>query len=358
MDASRTVVMWRLVLSACWVTGALTAPPRHTAHPASADVRRLAQALGFPEEVEFSHRRPPPPPALMVDLYNSVADGRGRWRGPTPYDANVVRSLREAEPISADFLQFDVAPFPAEDLLEAELHVYVSHVSHAAPVRRVRVSAGGGRTLDTALLPGAAGWAVLRVRPAVTGQGTADRRPLALSLTEETADGWWQRLNVSRRGHHHNRQPLLVLYSRDNRTAHHQTLNEELVRHARSASTGRRRRDADLTEIPSGCQRRELYIDFQEIGWSSFVVAPSGYDAYHCLGRCEFPLTQEQRPTNHATVQSLVEHMGLGGAEQMVQRPSCVPSALSSLHVLFLPDDNMVVLKKYMDMVAEECGCQ
>ena len=87
-------------------------------------------------------------------------------------------------------------------------------------------------------------------------------------------------------------------------------------------------------------------------------MAPAGYDAYHCLGRCEFPLTQEQRPTNHATVQSLVQHMGLSEASDLVQRPSCVPSALGSLHVLFLPDDNMVVLKKYMDMVAEECGCQ
>ena len=31
----------------------------------------------------------------MLDLYNTVADGRGRWRAPTPYDANVVRSYRE-----------------------------------------------------------------------------------------------------------------------------------------------------------------------------------------------------------------------------------------------------------------------
>ena len=53
------------------------------------------QALGFPEEVRFSHRRAASPPPFMLDLYDSVADGRGRWRAPTPYDANVVRSLRE-----------------------------------------------------------------------------------------------------------------------------------------------------------------------------------------------------------------------------------------------------------------------
>ena len=133
---------------------------------------------------------------------------------------------------------------------------------------------------------------------------------------------------------------------------------EGLVRHARFAHSSRPRRDADLPQLPSGCQRRELYIDFKDIGWSDFIVAPTGYDAFHCLGRCEFPITQEQRPTNHATVQSLVQHMGLSAPEDRVQRPSCVPSALGSLHVLFLPDDNSVVLKKYMGMVAEECGCQ
>ena len=53
------------------------------------------QALGLPEEVRFSHRRAPAPPPFMLDLYNSVADGRGRWRAPTPFDANVVRSHRE-----------------------------------------------------------------------------------------------------------------------------------------------------------------------------------------------------------------------------------------------------------------------
>ena len=87
-------------------------------------------------------------------------------------------------------------------------------------------------------------------------------------------------------------------------------------------------------------------------------MAPSGYDAFHCLGQCEFPLTPEQRPTNHATVQSLVRRMALSSPDDLVQQPSCVPSRLASVTLLFVTRENMVVLKRYADMVAEECGCQ
>ena len=107
------------------------------------------------------------------------------------------------------------------------------HVWPVAPVRRVRVQqvtgAGPGRPLDTGLLSAAGGWAVLHVRAAAAAAAGA---PLTLQLSEQTSDGQWQPLNVSRRGHHHNRQPLLVLYSRDNRTAHHQTVNGERLCHS------------------------------------------------------------------------------------------------------------------------------
>ena len=56
---------------------------------------RRPQALGLPDGPRTGRRSPSPPPALMLDLYNSVTDGRGRWRGPAPYGASVVRSLPE-----------------------------------------------------------------------------------------------------------------------------------------------------------------------------------------------------------------------------------------------------------------------
>ena len=119
--------------------------------------------------------------------------------------------------------------------------MYVAHVAHVSSVRRVRVSqvsgTGASRPLDTVLMPGGGGggWAVFHLKTAAAG--AAGRQPLALSLTEEGADGQWQQMNVSRRGHHHNRQPHLVLYSRDNRTTHHQTVNGERLQSASKAGS-------------------------------------------------------------------------------------------------------------------------
>lgn len=102
------------------------------------------------------------------------------------------------------------------------------------------------------------------------------------------------------------------------------------------------------------CNRRELYVDFESIGWSEWIIAPKGYNAYHCSGTCSFPLGQNQKPTNHATVQSIVHEMNLSPG---VGRPCCVPSRLLSLSLLYYDDNDNVVLKQYGDMVAESCGC-
>ncbi|XP_037091522.1 bone morphogenetic protein 2-like [Pollicipes pollicipes] len=292
----------------------------------------------------------------MLELYNRVADDRGRRRGPTPYGASVVRSCRETV-TSEDVLRFKIPDSsPDEELLEAELHVHFPHVPHAgSSVRHVHVwqvtDDAGPRPVDSRLVPSSGGWQTFHVRSVLASRQAAGTS-LGLRLTDETPGGQRRKLTVSRRGHHHNKQPLLVLFSRDNGTTVHQAVNEELVRQEAS-SAGRSRRS--VLDVPPGCQRRQLYIDFSKIGWSRFVLAPAGYDAFHCLGQCSFPLTQEQRPSNHATVQSLAQQMGLS---DQVLRPSCVPSTLSSLFVIFNRDDNTVVLKEYTDMVAEECGCQ
>ncbi|XP_012283731.1 bone morphogenetic protein 7 [Orussus abietinus] len=103
------------------------------------------------------------------------------------------------------------------------------------------------------------------------------------------------------------------------------------------------------------CARHELYVDFKEIGWSSFIIAPKGYYAYHCKGLCDFPLSQVQLPTNHATVQGIVHKMGL---VEGVEMPCCVPTKLLGASILFYDDNENVVLKVYEDMIADRCGCR
>lgn len=101
------------------------------------------------------------------------------------------------------------------------------------------------------------------------------------------------------------------------------------------------------------CTRHELYVDFHDIGLSSSIIAPAGYSAYQCKGVCEPPLSQDQRPTNHATIQAIVHKMAKG-----VARPCCVPTKLLSTSILFYDDNENVVLKMYEDMIADRCGCR
>ena len=102
------------------------------------------------------------------------------------------------------------------------------------------------------------------------------------------------------------------------------------------------------------CTRHDLYVDFAEIGWSGWIISPKGYDAYHCKGECPFPLGLNQKPTNHATVQSIVHALNI---VNHVTTPCCVPNKLYSISLLYFDDDENVILKQYDDMVAVGCGC-
>ena len=102
------------------------------------------------------------------------------------------------------------------------------------------------------------------------------------------------------------------------------------------------------------CSKHEMYVDFEEIGWSGWIISPKGYNAYHCKGECPFPLGQGSHPTNHATVQSIVSALRIG---RNVGAPCCVPNKLYSISLLYFDDDENVILKQYDDMVAASCGC-
>ncbi|XP_050464506.1 uncharacterized protein LOC126858314 [Cataglyphis hispanica] len=129
------------------------------------------------------------------------------------------------------------------------------------------------------------------------------------------------------------------------------TLNQSITKQRRSVDN-----EYTLTtqlNTTETCTRHELYVDFQEIGLSS-IIAPPGYSAYQCKGVCESPLSQDQRPTNHATIQAIVHKVGL---VKDVEKPCCVPIKLQSISILFFDNKN-VVLKNYEDMVADRCGCR
>lgn len=121
----------------------------------------------------------------------------------------------------------------------------------------------------------------------------------------------------------------------------------------RSGGGGSKRRK-DGSSGRDICQRHPLYVDFTDVGWDDWIVAPPGYDAYYCHGDCPFPVAEHLNSTNHAIVQTLVNSMN----PTAVPKACCVPTQLASISMLYLDEDNKVVLKNYQDMQVLGCGCR
>ncbi|GCB63735.1 hypothetical protein scyTo_0004475 [Scyliorhinus torazame] len=104
----------------------------------------------------------------------------------------------------------------------------------------------------------------------------------------------------------------------------------------------------------SRCSKKPLHVNFKELGWDDWIIAPLDYEAYHCEGVCDFPLRSHLEPTNHAIIQTLMNSM-----DPHSTPPSCcVPTKLSPISILYIDAGNNVVYKQYEDMVVESCGCR
>ncbi|XP_047465399.1 nodal-related 2 [Mugil cephalus] len=101
------------------------------------------------------------------------------------------------------------------------------------------------------------------------------------------------------------------------------------------------------------CRRVDLHVDFNQIGWGSWIIFPKRYNAYRCEGSCPGPLGEDLNPTNHAYMQSLLKHFH----PDRVASPCCAPTKMSPLSMLYYENGEML-LRHHEDMIVDECGCQ
>ncbi|XP_003413706.1 bone morphogenetic protein 10 [Loxodonta africana] len=344
------------------------------------------------------------PPEYMLELYNKFATDRTSMPS-----ANIIRSFKNEElftqPTSFDGLRkypllFNMSVPHHEEIIMAELRLYTlvqrDRMIYEGVDRKITIfevlenkeDRGGERNMLILVSGEIYGtnseWETFDVTDAIrrwqkSGSSTHQLEVHIESRHEEAEDPGRGQLEIDTSAQNKH-VPLLVVFSDDQSSekerkeeldemiAHEQLLEldslgldgfssgpgEEALLQMRSNiiydSTARIRRNAK----GNYCKRTPLYIDFKEIGWDSWIIAPPGYEAYECRGVCNYPLAEHLTPTKHAIIQALVHLKN----SQKASKACCVPTKLEPISILYL-DKGVVTYKfKYEGMAVSECGCR
>ncbi|NXL77550.1 BMP7 protein, partial [Leptocoma aspasia] len=317
------------------------------------------------------------PPQFMVDLFNKVADANGITRAPGLLQGDVVRSFEDRVHVDHHHFYFDISAMEkGEQMLKAEFRVFKlkrthrsrrSYVQHFCKVEVYELLEGENKPQKKHLIASrllslyAEGWEVFNVTQTVSKWvgNSSSNHGFWITATHVSSNGMEHDVVTfakSQGALQESRNALLVLFTNSNKRRSHSFKQAlpNLLLHVFLMTLMRPRAAAAASSPLTACHRRELYVDFQAIGWSGWIIYPSGYNAFYCRGSCIFPLGESLNATNHATVQSIVYTLKLS---QDVSMPCCVPDELKSLNLLYFDDKQNVVLKNYKDMVATRCGC-
>ncbi|XP_029771671.1 growth/differentiation factor 2 [Suricata suricatta] len=344
------------------------------------------------------------PPQYMIDLYNRYTTDKS-----TTPASNIVRSFSVEDAISISatenfpfqkhILLFNISIPRHEQITRAELRLYVSCQNHVDSSHELKGNMAIYDVLDGADAWDAStgtktflvsqdirdeGWETFEVSSAVKRWVRADstKSKNKLEVTVESHRKGCDQLDISVPPGSKN-LPFFVVFSNDRSNGTKETRLElrEMIGHeqesmfkklskngpreaggnkdedgeghtAPGSSLTRRKRSAAAN---NHCQKTSLRVNFEDIGWDSWIIAPKEYDAYECKGGCFFPLADDVTPTKHAIVQTLV-HLKF---PMKVGKACCVPTKLSPISILYKDDMGVPTLKyHYEGMSVAECGCR
>ncbi|XP_040000933.1 inhibin subunit beta Ab [Xiphias gladius] len=105
------------------------------------------------------------------------------------------------------------------------------------------------------------------------------------------------------------------------------------------------------------CCKRQFYVNFKDIGWNDWIIAPSGYHANYCEGDCPNHIASFSGSSLsfHSTV---INHYRMRGYSPFQNIKSCcVPTRLRAMSMLYYNEEQKIIKKDIQNMIVEECGC-
>ncbi|XP_038606419.1 growth/differentiation factor 5 [Tachyglossus aculeatus] len=370
------------------------ATPKGASSPGPFPPKTTAKGPGAPREPKEPFRPPPVTPhEYMLSLYRTLSDaGRKGVNGSVKLEAGLANTItsfidkgqddRTAPAVRKQRYVFDLGALERDGLLGAELRVLRKKASGprqpAAGGRAAQLrlsSCPGGRPAGPVLLESRAvgpaegpRWEVFDVWKLARSFKTSAQLCLELEAAERGRPLDLRALGFGRAGRPVPERALFLVFGRTERRdlffdeikarsgQDDQTVYEYLFsqRRKRRAPLAARQGKRPGKGAKARCARKALHVNFKDMGWDDWIIAPLEYEAHHCDGLCEFPLRSHLEPTNHAVIQTLMNSMD----PDATPPTCCVPTRLSPISILFIDSANNVVYKQYEDMVVEACGCR
>lgn len=119
----------------------------------------------------------------------------------------------------------------------------------------------------------------------------------------------------------------------------------------------RRKRGLECDGKVRVCCKRQFYVNFKDIGWNDWIIAPTGYHANYCEGECPSHVASitGSALSFHSTV---INHYRMRGYSPFTSiRSCCVPTRLRAMSMLYYNEKQKIVKKDIQNMIVEECGC-
>ncbi|KAM9715502.1 growth/differentiation factor 2 isoform 1-T1 [Menidia menidia] len=333
------------------------------------------------------------PPQFMVELYNKYASNTSAIP-----ESDVIRSFTVKDIIPSvtngskpkHRLQFNLSIPSHEKINTAELQLLlfpdaeskVSSPSYNASVEVYEANdhfASQAQLLDGREVAGPqTTWATFDVTAAIrrwikSGQGTTAFDVVVDRNDCGAPDGGASCLNMSM-SVGDNASAALIVFSDDFGSRGREAKKElrEMIFHEEEtllhSGADWNRRDRLPNEIPDArhpwrtkrkaerehCRRTSLKVNFKDIGWDSWIVAPPEYDAFECRGLCYHPLTDESTPSKHALIQTLMNIRD----PKKASMACCVPTKLDPITIMYHENGRLTIRYLYEEMKVAECGCR